>query len=585
MKRTSRRALALSLSLGLAVAAGSATTSSAAPADSSDSASSAGADSTSAWGDRWGQVNVLSFSDFHGHLTAEDPPFDPEVDPSQTPVGGAPHLAAHLKKHRGTGSATVSVGDNIGGSTFLSGMFHDEPTMEILDAMGVAASAVGNHEFDEGTNELLRMQHGGSHWKDGDYFPGKPYPGADMQYLAGNVFNKKNGRRILPATHVKEVNGVKVGFIGLVTPETTSLVSPDGISSIRFDDMAKRANTAASWLSHAKGVETIVVLVHEGGNQKGTFNECSSLSGPIVELNKRINSRVDGIVSGHTHAAFNCTLEDWKGGQRPVVASGDWGRAFNKMSFTVDRRTGDVAKKYSKATNRLTTRDISDPEVDAIVKKWQEKAGPERAKVVGNVTEDITGDASGDRGVETPMADLVADSILWGTKAEAKGGAEISFMNVGGVRASLLRDTITNGEAVGEVTYEEAYQVAPFGNLVVTIDMKGADIKEALEQQYDPSRGRQYLALGVSDGFTYTWDDSKPQGQKVSEMKLDGTPIETDQSYKVSTLSFLQEGGDGFTGFAKGTNLVGGPEDLDNLVKYLQANPDLTAPQDRVKGL
>lgn len=581
MKRTSRGALALFLSLGLA-AGGSATISSAAPSDAERTTDT---DSTSAWGDRWGQVNVLSFSDFHGHLTPDDPPFDPEVDPDQTPVGGASHLAAHLKKHRGTASATVSVGDNIGGSTFLSGMFHDEPTIEALDSMGVSASAVGNHEFDEGTNELLRMQHGGSHWKDGNYFPGKPYPGAKMQYLAGNVFNKKSGRRILPATHVEEVNGVKVGFIGLVTPETTSLVSPDGISSVRFDDMAKRANTAASWLSNAKGVETIVVLVHEGGNQEGTYNQCANLSGPIVELNERIHSRVDGIVSGHTHAAFNCTLQDWKGGQRPVVASGDWGRAFNKMTFTVDRRTGDVAKKYSKATNRLTTRDIRDADVDAIVEKWQEKAGPERAKVVGNVTEDITGDASGDRGIETPMANVVADSILWGTRAQEKGGAQISFMNVGGVRASLLRDQITNGEAVGEVTYEEAYKVAPFGNLVVTIDMKGSDIKEVLEQQYDPSRGRQYLAMGVSEGFTYTWDDSKPQGQKVSEMKLDGTAIEDDETYKVSTLSFLQQGGDNFTAFEKGTNLVGGPEDLDNLVKYLEAMPDLSAPQDRVKGL
>lgn len=573
MKRP-RSALALSLTLGLAAATASG--SSATTKDASD---------TSGWKDRWGQVNVLSFSDFHGHLTPDDPPLPAQVDPDQTPVGGAAHLAAHLEKHRGTGSTTVSVGDNIGGSTFLSGMFHDEPTMEILDEIGVSASAVGNHEFDEGTTELLRMQHGGAHPEDGSYFPGKPYPGANMQYLASNVVNKKNGRKILPGTHVEEINGVEVGFIGLVTPETTSLVSPSGISSIRFDDMAERANSAASWLSHAKGVETIVVLVHEGGSQTGSLNECSNLSGPIVELNDRINSRVDGIVSGHTHSAFNCTLTDWKGGERPVVASGDWGRAFSKMTFTVDRRTGDVAKRYSRATNRLTTRDISDPGVEEIIRKWQDRAGPERAKVVGTISEDITGDASGDRGVETPMADLVADSVLSGTKGESDGGAQISFMNVGGVRASLLHDTITNGEDPGEVTYEEAYEVAPFGNLLVTADMTGADIKEALEQQYDPGRGRPYLALGVSEGFTYTWDDSRPQGEKVSGMALDGTPIAMDETYRVSTLDFLQQGGDGFTAFEKGTNVVGGPEDLENLVRYLGANPDLSAPEDRVDGL
>lgn len=589
MKHTTRWGLGLSATVTLALAAGVPTGTAApaaqpAAAPQAAPAAPAAPSAPGAWGDRWANVNLLSFSDFHGHLEPDDPPLPAQVDPSQTPVGGAAHLAANIKYRTTPNSVVVSAGDNIGGSTFLSGMFHDEPTMEVLDAMDVEASAVGNHEFDEGTNELLRMQHGGAHWKDGSYFPGKPYPGADMQYLAANVYNTKNGRRVLPGTHVKEVNGVKVGFIGLVTPETTSLVSPGGVSSVRFDELAKRANAAASWLSNAKGVETIVVLLHEGGSQDGAINDCTNLSGPIVELNRKFNSRIDGVVAGHTHSAFNCTLKDWKGGQRPVVASGDWGRAFNKMSFIVDRRTGDVAKKHSKARNYLSTRNRTDAEVQGIIDKWSEKAGPERARVIGTVAEDVTGDASGDRGVETPMADLIADAILWGTKAEDKGGAEISLMNVGGVRSSFLRDQISNGEEVGEITYEEAYKVAPFGNLLVSVDMTGADIKDVLEQQYDPSRGRKYLALGVSKGFSYTWDDSKPQGEKVSEMMLDGTAIDPAKTYRVSTLSFLADGGDGFTAFKK-TNLLGGPEDLENLKRYLETHPGITPPEDRVKGL
>lgn len=590
MKHTTRLAAGLPAALTLALVAGLPASASA-DSSSTDSAPAAPASpSTSsvdkAWGDRWAYVNIFSFSDFHGHLEANDPPMAATVDPTQTPVGGAAHLAANIDKYKGSNGITVSAGDNIGGSTFLSGIFHDEPTIEVLDQMDVKASSVGNHEFDEGLNELLRMQHGGSHWKDGSYFPGKPYPGADMQYLASNVTNTKTGRRPFPATYVEEINGVKVGFIGAVTEETPSLVSPGGVSSVRFDSIASKVNSAASWLSSAKDVETIVVLLHEGGAQEGTFNECSNLSGPVVELNKRFNSRIDGVVTGHTHNAFNCTLTDWKGGKRPVVASEAWGRGFNQMRLLVDRKTGDVAKQYSTATNRLNTRaTAADPDVQAIVDTWSDRAGPERAKVVGTVAEDITGDASGDRGIETPMADLVADSILWGTKAPEDGGAQISFMNVGGVRSSFLRSTISNGEDVGEITYEEAYKVAPFGNLLVSIDMTGEQIKAVLEQQYDGSRGRKKLALGVSKGFTYTWDQDAAQGSRVSDMKLDGEAIDLTKTYRVSTLNFLQQGGDSFTAFEQGTNLQGGPEDLENLVRYLGAHENLTAPEDRVSGL
>ncbi|WP_191562861.1 bifunctional metallophosphatase/5'-nucleotidase [Janibacter melonis] len=593
MKHTKRLAVGLPATLALALAAGlpAAATPSAAPAaPAAPAAAAPAADTTaaapSAWGDRWRYVNIFSFSDFHGHLEANDPALAPEVDPTQTPVGGVAHLAANIKARKGSNGITVSAGDNIGGSTFLSGLFHDEPTIEVLDEMDVKASAVGNHEFDEGTNELLRIQHGGAHPKDGTYFPGKPYPGADMEYLASNVTNTKNGRKILPGTSVQTVNGVKVGFIGVVTPETPSLVSPGGVSSIRFDEIAAKVNSAASWLSSTKDVETIVVLMHEGGSQDGTIDQCENLSGPVVELNRRINSRVDGIVTGHTHSSFNCTLTDWKGGQRPVVASGDWGRAFNQMRLLVDLKTGDVVKKSSRATNHLNVRSTTaDPGVQAILDKWIDRAGPERAKVVGTVAEDITGDASGNRGIETPMADLVADSILWGTQAPERGGAQIAMMNVGGVRSSFARSTITNGEQVGEITYEEAYKVAPFGNLLVTVDMTGAQIKAVLEQQYVPTRGRKYLALGVSEGFSYTWDDTQAEGSKVSGMELDGTAIDPAKTYRVATLSFLAEGGDDFTAFEDSTNLTGGPEDLENLVRYLQANPGLTAPEDRVAGL
>ncbi|MCB1302536.1 MAG: 5'-nucleotidase C-terminal domain-containing protein, partial [Tetrasphaera sp.] len=186
--------------------------------------------------------------------------------------------------------------------------------------------------------------------------------------------------------------------------------------------------------------------------------------------------------------------------------------------------------------------------------------------------------------IETPMADLIADSILWGTQS---GNSQIAFMNVGGVRASFLVNQISNGEAPGKITYTEAYNVAPFGNLLVTMDMTGQQIKDTLEQQYDPTRDRQYLALGVSEGFSYTWDDSRPQGSKVvaGSMTLNGAPMSMTATYRVGTLNFLANGGDNFTGFMSGTNLLGGKEDLQNLVDYLGTHPGITPPPDRVSGL
>ncbi len=229
--------------------------------------------------------------------------------------------------------------------------------------------------------------------------------------------------------------------------------------------------------------------------------------------------------------------------------------------------------------------DVQDPAMDAPITKWKDKSDVVGAQVVGTLAEDIVGSAGDDRGIETPLADLIADSILFGTDGDSEGAAEISFTNVGGIRADLLVDQITNGEQAGEVTYSEAFTVLPFGNILVSIDMTGADIEAVLEQQYDPDRGRPYLALGVSEGFSYTWDDTQVQGSKVSDMQLNGVDIEDGSTYRVSTLNFPSEGGDSFTAFTNGTNLLGGPGDFQNLVDFMDANSPLMAPADRVDGL
>ncbi|MGI8949084.1 MAG: cell wall-binding repeat-containing protein [Ornithinimicrobium sp.] len=534
-------------------------------------------------------LQVLSFNDYHGHLEDEDATLDEDEDPDQNIVGGAEYLSTTLDLLRSTSlpdqTMTVAAGDLIGGSPFLSGIFHDEPSVESLNLMGLDVSSVGNHEFDEGTEELLRMQEGGCHPDDGCYFPNDPYAGADFPWLAANVVNKDDGQPLLPPTYTQEVAGVPVGFIGMTLEATPSLVSPGGVDTVDFLDEVETANAQAAELQ-GEGVESIVVLLHEGGFVEGFYNGCDGISGPIVDIAEQLDPAIDMVVTGHTHEPYVCKIADPAGQPRLVTSANQYGRVVTETNLVLSRASGDVIRERTNAGNVLVTQDVvADPAMTDLIAKWADKSDEVAAEVVGTVAEDITGDSSTDRDMETPLADLIADSILFGTDGADEGGAQISFMNVGGVRAELLVNQITNGEAAGEITYAEAFAVMPFGNILVSVDMTGQDIKDVLEQQFNPDRSRQQLALGVSEGFSYTWDAAAAQGSKVSGMELNGVPLDLGATYRVSTLNFLQEGGDDFTAFTRGTNLLGGPEDLANLVEYLQNNPGLTAPADRVDGL
>lgn len=534
-------------------------------------------------------VQLLSFNDYHGHLEATDGPL--ASDPAETPAGGVEYLSAKLDQLRAkvgdANSLTVAAGDTIGGSTFLSGMFHDEPSVESLNTLGLDVTSVGNHEFDEGTAELLRMQRGGCHPVDGCYFPDQPFEGADYPYLAANVVKKATNKLLLPGTAIRKVGGVPIGFIGLTLKETPTLVDPAGVKTVRFTDEIQTVNQQAGYLNR-QGVKAIVVLIHQGGTQEpptSDYDGCTGFNGPIAEMAPRFSSLVDVVVSGHTHQPYVCTQRDPQGRPRLVTSAASYGQMVTETNFTIDSRSKDINRNSFVSHNVLVDRATTpDPAETAVIDKWKTLAGPIAADVVGTVAQDVTGDSSGNRGIETPMADLIADSILWGTQS---GNSQIAFMNVGGVRASFLVNQISNGEAPGKITYTEAYNVAPFGNLLVTMDMTGQQIKDTLEQQYDPTRDRQYLALGVSEGFSYTWDDSKPVGNKVvaDSMKLNGETLDLNTPYRVATINFLSNGGDSFTAFQQGSNLLGGKEDLQNLVDYLKTHPGITPPPDRVSGL
>ncbi len=535
-------------------------------------------------------LQLLSFNDYHGHLEAgDDTRLSVTQDPDQNLVGGAEFLATTLAALRGTSlpdqTMTVAAGDLIGGSPFLSGLFHDEPSVESLNLMGLDVSSVGNHEFDEGVEELLRMQEGGCHPVDGCYFPGEPYAGADFPWLAANVVDNTTGDPVLPATYTREVAGVDVGFIGMTLEDTPTLVNPAGVASVDFLDEVATANSQAAELQ-AAGVESIVVLLHEGGFQTGTYNDCVGISGPVVDIANGLDPAIDMVVTGHTHQPYVCSIADPAGDPRLVTSANQYGRVVTETDLVLSSSTGDVVRDVTSATNHLVTRDLgAEPAMTALIDKWSALADVVGDEVVGTVAEDITGDAGGDRGIETPMANLVADSILAATAAPEDGGAQISFMNVGGVRASLTVDQISGGEQPGEVTYAEAFAVTPFNNIIVSVDMTGAQIKAALEQQFVPTRGRPTLALGVSEGFSYTWDATQPQGSRVSDMQLNGSALVDGQTYRVSLYNFLADGGDSFTAFTQGTNRLGAGEDLEAFVTYLRDNPQLTAPGDRVTGL
>ncbi len=539
------------------------------------------------------ELQVLSFNDFHGHLQppgGTDATLGATLDPTATPVGGAEYLASTLKglRQKARYSQTVAAGDLIGGSPFLSGLFHDEPAVESLNALGLDVSSVGNHEFDEGVTELLRMQRGGCHPVDGCYaaWGRGGYPGADFPWLAANVVRERNGRTVLPGTWVTKVKGVKVGYIGMTLEDTPALVAQSGITGIEFRDEVETANRAARDLRR-RGVQTIIVLLHEGGLQTGTFNQCTGISGPIAEIAADLNPEIDLVVTGHTHQPYVCSIPDPAGKPRLVTSASSFGRVVTETTLTINQRTGDVRRDKSSATNHLVARTVADPVQTGIIQRWDAASAPIANRVVGSISADLT--RSVNRDTESTLANAIADAQLAATAAPGDGGAQIALMNPGGVRADLTYAQISGGEQPGEVTFGEAFVVQPFGNLLVTLDLTGAQIEQLLQQQAVSGRpgGRDVLILGVSRGLTFSYDAAAPFGSRIdpASILLDGAPLSPTTTYRVTTNNFLADGGDGFTVFREGTNRTGGGDDLAAFTDYLADNSPLAPPAERIAGI
>lgn len=521
-------------------------------------------------------VQVLAINDFHGNL---QPPAGSSGRIGSTDAGGVEYLATHVRNLEATNpnSIVVSAGDLIGASPLLSALFHDEPTIEAMNLIGLDLNAVGNHEFDEGVDELLRMQEGGCHPVDG-CLDGDDFAGADFRFLAANVVWENSGRTVFPAYKIRNFQGARVAFVGVVTRTTPTIVTPSGVAGLAFLDEAEAVNALVPELQR-QGVRAVVVLIHEGGFQPAPapYNGCTGLSDPIADIVSRLDDEVDVVLSGHTHQAYNCEIDGML-----VTSGSSFGRIVTDVDMVVSRTTGDVVS--AAAENLIVTRDVEKAaEQTALIARYDAIAAPLANRVIGSITADITRAAN--TAGESALGDVIADAQFEATKPAGFGDAVAAFMNPGGIRADLTYASSAAGEGDGNVTYGESFTVQPFGNSLVTMTLTGAQIDTLLEQQFVGCGQTANRILQVSEGFAYTWSASGGACDRVdpATITIDGVAIDPAATYRVTVNSFLADGGDNFAVLREGTDRLGGAVDTDALADYFAVNsPVPPGPQNRI---
>ena len=570
-------------------------------------------------------VQLLAINDLHGHLAPNTPGTiqvgccNPVISngvqtgwtQKTVPAGGIAYLATHIKSLRRTNPNTITVGagDLIGASPLVSGLFHDEPTIEALNSIGLDVSGVGNHEFDEGVDELLRMRYGNQRGGDGCHpvdgcQDGTPYGGSLFPYLAANVFYLGTDTTIFPPYDVRKVGNAKIAFIGLTLEGTPTIVTPSAVAGLEFRPEVQTTNALVDKLRTEQGVKAFVVLLHQGGTQRPpsppsspavtpTGNEytdvngCVNFSGPeMQQIAAGLDPRVSVIVSAHTHQPYICTLAG-----KLVTSASSFGRVVTDIDLTIDQQSKAVT--HAMATNHIVTQDVpQDPDAKAILDKYTALSAPLANKVIGSITADIRSardNPSGQNAAgEQPMGDVIADAMLDATTPTDFGGAVAAFMNSGGVRSGLLYGQISGGEQPGEVTYGEAFSVQPFGNTLVVKTCTGQQIYDVLNQQFNnPSAGSNRIML-PSANVHYQWTTSGGPHVVDGSVSFDGgtTFIDKAASYRVTMNNFMADGGDGYTVFRSCTDALGGEIDLDAFARYLGSHsPVAPPPLNRIEKL
>ena len=516
------------------------------------------------------EVQILAFNDFHGNI--DSPPDAPEIDLAngtklKQRLGGVDALAATIaalrKGHANT--VTVSAGDLIGASPFVSAYFLDEPTIDAMNLVGLSFNAVGNHEFDKGGAELRRMQRGGCE-KYTTRVPCRvePFKGARFSFLAANV-SDASGSTIFPGSAIRQFGPIRIGFIGMTLKDTGTLVTPAGVAGLTFADEASTANALVPKL-RAAGADAIVLLIHQGAKAPQVFQQssCTGLAGPILDIMDKLEPAISVVVSGHTHYAYACHVQRG-GADRLLTSAGKYGYLVTDLRLAFYPRTHALAA--ATATNVPIRPELGrDPRLTALVGRYSTAAAPAGARVVGKLRVPAPKSETDD---ESLAADLVADAQLAATWPADRGKADISFINATGMRAG-----ITPG-ADGTVTYGQIFAVQPFGNNLVVKTLTGTQLKALLEQQFTAKDGKGAVGslLVPSSTFRFAYDLARPEGQRITAMTLDRKPIDAARAYRVTVNNFLASGGDGFSVLAQGTQPFDAGLDLDALESYLKLNP------------
>ncbi|WP_059005826.1 bifunctional metallophosphatase/5'-nucleotidase [Streptomyces specialis] len=535
-------------------------------------------------------LQLLALNDLHGAL---EPPAgsngtltheNPDGTTSQITAGGVEYLATGLREAREgeRRSVTVAAGDMIGATPLLSGLFHDEPTIEALNALEMDVAGVGNHEFDEGWEELIRLQEGGCHPEDGCYAEGREFEGSDFPYLAANVVHEDTGRPILAPYTIENLGGVKVGFIGVTLEGTADIVTQEGIEGIDFLDEVETIDKYTAELKR-RGVNAVVALVHEGGYPAApAYNhDCDGpsggLSGPIVDIARRTSSDVDVLITGHTHQPYVCSVPDPSGHDRLVTSAASNGRLFTELTMAYDLRTKDIVRTSVEGTNRVVDRERERAaDLTELIAYWNELAAPVAGRPIGWISEDIAGRGTG--APEFPLGDLIADAQL----AHARSldpSADLALMNPGGIRTDLVY-AASGAEGDGVVTYGEGFAVQPFSNTVNLLDLTGAQLLQVLREQVSGANEAAPKILQPSEGLAYTLDLTRAGADRIvaDSVRIDGEPLDPAATYRVAVNSFLAGGGDGFPTLKLGTDPGVGDDDMAVLAAYLTGPSSASAP-------
>jgi 5'-nucleotidase len=519
----------------------------------------------------WRRFKILGFNDFHGALQRRTL--------SGRPVGGADVLASYLAAEAAQsprGALIVHAGDHVGATPPVSSLLQDEPAIAFLnllanpdcDARGAAeqqcnlVGTLGNHEFDEGVGEMVRLIGGGNH--PSGPFLDDPWAGARFPYVNANVVGADSGKPILPPYVIRRVDGMPVAFIGIVLKTTPSIVTPAGVAGLRFLDEAETVNRYVPELK-ASGVRAIVVMIHQGTRQNSfggrTPDEAVELGADIGPIVRALDDEIDIVVSGHYHQFTNALMNT--AGGRPVLVTQAFanGTAYADIDVAIDPVSRDIVEKSAEIVTTWADQGpglTPDVRVGALVNDAATLVQPLVEKVIGVAANELsrTENAAG----ESALGNLIADA------QRAAMGTDIALMNPGGIRTDI---------AAGAVTWGELFSVQPFGNDLVRMDLSGAQLIALLNQQW---AGQSFARVMKGSGIAYAWNGKATATHTDDEViaasvKVNGIPLDPSATYSVTVNSFMASGGDNLTVLTQGSNRVVGPVDLQALIEYVRSLP------------